>query len=939
MKKLLTITLAIFLTLSLQLGYANDASKYTDINASIPLDPSIKTGTLKNGMKYFIKQNKRPEKRMELRLAVGVGSVDEDADQKGLAHFVEHMCFNGTKNFPKNELVHFLEKTGVKFGAHLNAYTSFEETVYMLQLPTDDTKVMKKGMQVMVDWASGVTFADEEIDKERGVVREELRLRSSGNARVFEKHAPIIWNNAKHAYHFPGGDTSIVLNAPHETFRRFYRDWYRPELMAIIAVGDFKVDDIEDYVTDMFGEIPASVNARPKADNSMKSFPGMKVSVQTDKELTYPYIALSYNHPMPKRGSYKEYKDNITEQMASGMLSLRLQELTQKANPPFAQAGGSISNGLANVKSFDLQVVLKGDEFAYGFASVLTELFRAKNSGFTQTELDRVKKEILSSYEEMNNDRDKAPSAGYAMELVRHYLNDESAPGMETEFKLISKWMDEITLADVNKVLNTYVTKDNISIALSAPQQDGLEVPSAGEIQEIYEDLSTQTFEAYVDNTVNKPLFSREVTNGKVVKETENKTLGTMVWELSNGAKVTIKKNDFKDQEILFRAYSMGGSSLCSEADHIHASTSDEVIDNSGLSEFKPTDLQKVLTGKNAGVSPYISETSEGMNGNTTPKDLETMLQMTNLYFTEPRKDTEAFQSFISKQTDMIKKSKIEPEQIFYDTIGYAMGNYHPRRKPVTEDTYKAVNLDRAYDIYKERFANAGDFNFYFVGNVDANTLKPMVEKYIASLPSQKSKENFKDLNIEGLKGPIRKTVYKGKEPKSSVYLSVGGDFEFNAQNRHYINSLVSVLNIRLREELREEKGGVYGVGVYPQMTKIPKPKYSIIVNFGCDPERVEELVSTVKDVMKELQTTLPTDDNMLKTTETQKRSFESDIKENRFWMNNLVNYDMNGENANDMLKYNDLVTSLTKQDIQNTAKKYLDSKKMIEFVLMPDKK
>jgi zinc protease len=309
------------------------------------------------------------------------------------------------------------------------------------------------------------------------------------------------------------------------------------------------------------------------------------------------------------------------------------------------------------------------------------------------------------------------------------------------------------------------------------------------------------------------------------------------------------------------------------------------------------------------------------------------------LYFTEPRKDTEAFQSFISKQTDMIKKSKIEPEQVFYDTIGYAMGNYHPRRKPVTEDTYKAVNLDRAYDIYKERFANAGDFNFYFVGNVDANTLKPMVEKYIASLPSQKSKENFKDLNIEGLKGPIRKTVYKGKEPKSSVYLSVGGDFEFNAQNRHYINSLVSVLNIRLREELREEKGGVYGVGVYPQMTKIPKPKYSIIVNFGCDPERVEELVSTVKDVMKELQTTLPTDDNMLKTTETQKRSFESDIKENRFWMNNLVNYDMNGENANDMLKYNDLVTSLTKQDIQNTAKKYLDSKKMIEFVLMPDKK
>lgn len=932
MKKFLSLTLLVFLSLSLQLGFAQGAKD------EVPLDPSIKTGKLSNGMTYFIKQNKRPEKRMELRLAVGVGSVDEDEDQKGLAHFVEHMCFNGTKNFPKNDLVNFLEKTGVKFGAHLNAYTSFEETVYMLQLPTDDNKIMKKGLQVMVDWASNVTFANEEIDKERGVVREELRLRSDGNSRVFEKHAPIIWNNAKHATHFPGGDTSIVLNAPHETFRRFYKDWYRPELMAIIAVGDFKVSDIEDYIKDMFGQIPASVNPRPKADNSIKPFDGMKISIQTDKELTYPLILVSYNHPEPKAGSYGEFKNSITEAIATSMFNLRLQELTQKATPPFVQAGSSISASLGNVKSLDLQLLIKDDEFSFGWASLLTELFRAKNGGFTQPELDRVKKEILSSYEKIYNDREKTPSGSLAGELVRHFLKNEPSPGVEAEYKLIKQWANEITLTDVNKVFNDYISKDNISVAVSAPLKDGFEVPTAEEIQEIYTDLSGQEFEAYVDDSIDKELFDKEVKPGKVVKESENKKLGTTEWTLSNGATITIKKNDFKDQEILFSTYSFGGNSLYKDSEIINALTSDEVIDNSGVSEFNPTNLQKVLAGKNVGVSPYISDLTEGMNGSTTPQDLETFLQLVNLYFTEPRKDADAFQSFQTKQIDLLKKSQLDPSTAFRDTLRYAMSNYNVRNKPVTEETYRSIDLDRAYQIYKERFADASDFKFFFVGNVDLATLKPLVEKYLGSLPSSNSKEKFVDLKIGSLKGPIRKTVYKGKEPKSTVYLNIGGDFEYNLSNRYNINSLVSVLNVRLREELREEKGGVYGVGVYPQFTKYPSAKYSIIVSFGCDPERVEELVKAVKDVMKELQTSLASDDNMLKTTETQKRSYESDVKENRFWLNNLVSYNTNGENPADILNYLNLVSKLNKKDIQETAKKYLKINEMREFVLMPEK-
>lgn len=935
MNKILTISLFSFFTLCLSLGLAQGTK---DMNTMIPLDNTIKTGTLKNGMKYFIKQNKRPEKRMELRLAVNVGAVEEDDDQKGLAHFVEHMCFNGTTNFPKNDLINFLEKTGVKFGAHLNAYTSFEETVYMLQLPTDNNKIMKKGMQVMVDWASNVTFADEEIDKERGVIREELRLRANGNSRVMEKHAPIIWNNAKLAYRFPGGDTSVIMNAPYETFRRFYKDWYRPDLMAIIAVGDFKESDIEEYITEMFNEIPARTKVRAKDDNSIKPWNGMKVSIQTDKELTFPYVAISYGHKEPKRGTYNEYKGNIIDGLAAGMLNLRFNELTQKANPPFTQAQSSISAQLGNSKTLDLFVVLKGDDFSYGYASMLTELFRAKNGGFTATELERVKKEVLNSYETMKNEKDKVSSAGLAMEYVRHFLKEEAVPGIETEFELVKNWLNEITVEDVNKVLNALVIKDNIGIAVSLPETAGIDIPSEDMVKEIYADISGQQFDAYVDNTINKPFFDKDVKEGKVTKTTENKKLGTTTWELSNGAIVTIKKNDFKDQEILFRAYSLGGNSLCSDADHINAMTCDEVVENSGLSEFNPIDLQKVLVGKNANVSPFVSEITEGMSGNSTPKDLETMMQMINLYFTAPRKDTEAFKSFTSKQMDMIKKSKLEPNTVFYDSIGYVMGNYNPRRKPITEDTYKSIDLNKAYSIYKQRFADASDFKFYFVGNIDESILKPYVEKYIGSLPSTNSKEKYVDLNIESMKAPFRKTVVKGKEPKSAVYLNIGGDFEYNSNNRYLLNSLISVLNIRLREELREEKGGVYGVGVYPQMTKMPKSKYSVIVQFGCQPDRVEELVSTVKDVMKELQTKLTTDDNLLKTTETQKRSFESDIKENGFWLNNLVNYDMNGENPEDMYDYNNKISKLKKEDIQKAAKLFLDVKKMKEFVLMPEK-
>ncbi|MCX6147228.1 MAG: insulinase family protein [Candidatus Kapabacteria bacterium] len=843
-------------------SFSQELDKYTSINEMIKPDPAIKMGTLKNGIKYYIKKNSKPEKRMELRLVVNAGSVQEDDNQKGIAHFLEHMCFNGTKNFPKNELVNFLEKTGVKFGAHLNAYTSFDRTVYMLMLPTD---IKKKGMQVLSDWAHNVSFDPSEIDKERGVVREEERVRKSGDSKAQLAHIPVMFYKSKLADRLPIGDTNIIKNSPYDVFTKFYKDWYRPDLMAVIAVGDFDEDGIESLIKDYFDEIPAVTNGRKKESTKVAMNTEPLVSISTNKEVTFPVISLTYKREKEvKEGTYFEMKQNLSDGFISAMISLRMQEITQRSNPPFQRAGVQIDNKeLGDFASTSIFAVLKNEDLMRGYGTLLTEFFRAVKNGFLQSELDRVKKETLTNFENMVSEKDKVPSGALANEYISNFLDGESIAGIDREFALTKRYCDEITLTELNERIKKLVTKENMVFTLTAPDKEGVKIPTSEKLLEVYNQVSNKTIAAYKDEVSSKVFFTKTLTPGSIAKEEKNEKQGVTTWTLSNGAKVVFKPTKFQNDEISMNAFSAGGHSLVSDADFNSATACDDIVNACGLGEFNNIQLPKVLAGKTVRINPYVTDYYEGFSGSTNQKDFETFFQALNMYFTAPRVDKDGFDAYISNTKASIANSKVSPNSVYQDTIRATMGGYNLRRMPMTAEFFDKVDMNKAFEIYKQRFANAGDFTFVFVGNIEEAKLKEFANKYIASLPSTKDKESWKEIKINEPKGKLHKEVKKGSDPKGVITVTIPGTFEYNQANRYQIQSLVQILSIKLREKIREEKGGAYGVGVSPQMSKYPKPSYKIVVSFTCPPQRVPELLEATKDVLKETQDELASDDNM----------------------------------------------------------------------------
>ncbi len=932
----LSILLMLFVISSLSL-LSQDIDKYTNANDLIKPDPSIKIGTLKNGIKYYIKHNDKPEKRMELRLVVNAGSVQEDENQRGIAHFLEHMCFNGTKNFPKNELVNFLEKTGVKFGAHLNAYTSFDRTVYMLMLPTD---IKKKGMQVLSDWAHNVSFDHSEVDHERGVVREEERVRKNGNSKAQEKHFPFLFYKSKLANRLPIGDTNVIKNSSYDVFTTFYKDWYRPDLMAVIAVGDFDESSIESLIKDYFEEIPTAVNPRQKESNKVAMNIEPLVSIATDKEVTTPIVTITIKRERDiKEGSYAELRQNIVDRFISEMISLRMDEVRQRANPPFQRAGVQIDNKeLGNYAGLSIFGILKNEDLMRGYGSILTEFFRAVKNGFLQSELDRVKKETLTSFENLVNEKDKTPSGTLANEYIRNFLDGEAIAGIERENNLMKKFCDEININELNERLKKLVTKENIVFTLTAPEKEGVKIPTSEKLIEVWNQVSNKTIAAYKDEVSNKPFFSKSVTAGTISKETKNEKHGVTYWTLSNGAKVVFKSTDFNNDEIIMRAFSAGGHSLVSDADYYSAAASDDIINSCGLGEFNNIQLPKVLAGKTVSINPYVSDYYEGFNGNTNKKDMETFFQALNMYFTAPRADKEGYEAYISNSKTSIANQKVSPNAVYQDSIAAIMGGYNLRRMPLTPEYFDKVNMNKALEIYKQRFANAGDFTFVFVGNIEEAKLKEFCTKYIASLPSTSDRETWKEIKINEPKGKLHKEVKKGTDPKGVITVVLPSEFDFKQENRYNIISLVQILNIRLREEIREEKGGAYGVGVFPTLSKYPKSSCKITVTFTCPPQRVEELLATTKEVLKEVQNKLISDDNLIKVKETQRRERETQLKENRTWIGWINSSLVNDEDLNLIDNYNGLVEGLTKEKIQETAKKYINFDEIKEFILYPEK-
>ena len=929
----------IIFTLLLFLPFLAGAQQTFSLNDPIPLDPKLSKGVLENGMTYYVRVNNEPQNRAELMLVVKAGSVDEDEDQRGLAHFAEHMAFNGTKNFPKNELISYFESIGMEFGPEINAYTSFDETVYMLKVPLDSQLYVEKGLQVIYDWACQITDSDEEIEKERGVIREEMRGGRNANFRMQQKWLPVFLNNSKYASRLPIGEQEIVDHAPPEILRRFRKDWYRPDLMAVIVVGDFDHEEMVNRVKNKFSQIPAAENPRKKEYFEIPGHAETLVSIATDKEAQYPLAFVLYKHPLEKGVVLNDYRNTIIYSLYNAMINNRLTEKTQQAEPPFIVGQSSYSRMFGPMNVYQSVAVCHNGKISEGLEAVLIENERVKKYGFTESELERQKKVLLSQMEQLYNERDQQKSIRYAQEYTRNFLmTEEPVPGIENEFEYYKAFVPEISMEEVNALAQKWITPENRVVVVNAPEIEDTKVPSEEEIFALLEEVEKSPVQPYEDVVSDVPLIADEPWPGKVLNEMSIEKVDAVEWILENGATVVVKTTDFKEDEILFSAWSPGGTSLYDVDDDVSADLAATIMTMSGIAQFEKITLDKMLSDKVFSLTPYVSQIREGFNGNASVKDIEALLQMVYLYFTQPRFDETSFNSYMSRMTGILQNKSASPEAVFQDSLAVILSNYHERSRPMSVELLAEADFARIKRIAEERFRNAADFKFFFVGKIDTSQLKPLVEKYIGGIPYLEEKENWRNLHIKPPAGVVEKTVKKGSEDKSIQYIVFHGDFDYSSTNAIELDAVCKILETRLLEVIREDKSSVYYIGARPSSAKYPEGKYSVTISYGADPEKLEELQQAIFDEVNDFVKNGPSAEELAKAKEKMLREREVAQRENRFWLNVISNtYYLKDGDFSEFGKYDDTVKSFTVGSVKAAFGKYFNFKNYISVALQPE--
>ncbi|MCH8125651.1 insulinase family protein [candidate division KSB1 bacterium] len=933
-KHLLSFWILIF---SFTTAICQDISIPDDLKTIMPIDAKIIKGKFDNGLTYYIRQNKKPENRVELRLVVKAGSILEDDDQQGLAHFAEHMAFNGTKNFAKQKLVNYLESIGMRFGPDLNAYTSFDETVYMLQVPTDTLKIVEKAFQILEDWASAVTFDEEEIDKERGVVIEEWRLGQGASNRMREKQLPILLKDSRYAERMPIGKKEILETFKPETLLRFYSDWYRPDLMAVIAVGDFEVDWIESLINDHFSKLKNPDPVKERANYPVPDHQETLFALASDVEASGSSVTIYYKHDIEPEGTLADYRRQLVDILYNNILNQRLNELTKQAEPPFLYGYSSSSRFIGPKDVYLLGAGVKDNGLSTGLNALLTEAARMEQFGIVETELERQKISMLRSIERAYIERDKSESRGYAAEFIRNFLYDEPIPGIEYEYALFNKYVPDFTVEEVNRVAGKWIRDENRVIMTNTPEKEGLIQPTEESLELVFVEVQNSEITPYEDMVSNLPLLSESPTPAKIVESKEITSIGVTEWQLSNGIRVVLKPTDFKNDEILFTSYSPGGHSLVEDDAYIAGVTSSMISQQSGYGNFNLIELQKLLTGKVVRVSPFIGELYEGISGSASPKDLETLFQLIYLSVTSARYDSTAFQSIKSRYQGFLENREARPETAFQDTLQVTLSQYHLRSRPWSKETLDKMDLSKSFEIYKDRFTDFSDFTFFFVGNFDLETMEPFVKTYLGGLPSTQRKENWRDVGVRPPKGVIEKTVKKGLEEKSQVRLVFTGPFKWDRTDRYHMISMASALRIKLRKALREDLGGTYGVGVNAGTSHYPNEDYSISISFGCAPDRVDELTQEIFTQIDSLKSFGIDDETVTKVKEAQKRTREIDLKKNGFWLSILQFYYQHDIDPVSVLDFDERLKNLSASDMQKSAQKYFDLNNYVKVVLLPE--
>lgn len=905
----------------------------------IPFDKKIKTGILPNGLKYFIIQNKKPEKKIELRLVVNAGAIQEDDDQLGLAHLMEHMNFNGLKNFPKNEVVHYLQSIGVDFGADLNAYTGFDETVYILPIPADDKNKIDKGFQIIADWSGAALLENEEIDKERNVVLEESRLGKGADDRMMKKWLPEYLNGSRYAVRLPIGDDELLKTFKHDVIKRFHRDWYRPNLQAVCVVGDIDPAEAEKLIKAKFSGFKNPTNPRPRPESyDLPARTNSKAMVLSDPEMPYTMIQIIGNsHKTKAATTTAEYLQDVRENLFNSMFSARLDELKNAPNPPFFFAAGAFQSEFArHWENFGVMAITGTDKIKDATQAIIKEAMKVKQFGFTAAELERAKSELLASYEKSYNERDKTESRVRVEELVRHFLTNECVPGIAWEYEYLQKNIASITIDQIN-TFNKDINIDNNYFALvTTKTADNL--PADNDLKAYIDEALQSKLQAYTEQAIPTKLLLKEPVAGSIVKTEKNAAVGTTTYTLANGAKVTYKKTDFKNDEILFSAYRMGGSSLYTSADYQSADYSNNIIDEMGYGEFSNSALQKFMTGKMASVNTIVDVNSEMITGRSSVKDFETALQLLYLKCMYPRKDKSAFESFIAKQQQMLAQMKSDPETAYGDSLNKYMFKNHPRSKEIPDESdFAAINMDNAINFYNTRFNSAFGMNYFFVGSINEENFAKMIEKYIGSLSGAEVATASKDFGMEPLSGEHNFTLQAGTEAKSMVNEIAYKYTPYVQADELALNILSEVINNRITDIIREKMAAIYSGGVGMRLTKFPKEKFSMQTFLPCGPDKATAVKDAFWSIMNDCKKANNISaDELNKASETMLQKYKVGIKSNNYWLGSLSKYQQFGIPMENMLNYETRLKAITTDVLMKTAQKYLADVNIIHALMMP---
>ncbi|MCK5824732.1 MAG: insulinase family protein [Ichthyobacteriaceae bacterium] len=934
-----TLVVLIFATIASLFAQSNNEKDKTSKNTL--LDSEVIHGKLANGMTYYIRSNKLPANRADFYIVFNVGAILEDDNQDGLAHLTEHMAFNGTKNFPKKGILDFLEKNGVAFGHNVNAFTAQDVTAYNLNdVPVSNEAIIDTSLMILHDWSNYIEFEDEEIDAERKVVHEEWRTRRNANFRMNKKVTAITLKASKYAKRDVIGSLDVIDNCKYETLKSFYKDWYRPDLEALIIVGDFNAKEMEQKVIEMFSTVPKVENPRERKIYEIPNNTEPLIAIASDKEAQRNTVKVTFKHDIVKPENKDEsyLKSQLITNLYNSMINARLGELVQNENPPFI-VGYTYYGGIVRSKNgYTSVAIAKDNEIPTALTAILQENERIKQHGFTEGEFERAKKDKLRSVEKAYKERNKMKNNEYVWNYFANFLSNEPAPSVEYIYNFTKETLATITLSQLNALPSKWVTDNNIIVSVTGIEKEGVSLPTKNQVLSIIKTAQNTELKPYVDTACDEDLMTEIPKPVKIINTNIDKKLDTETWTLPNGAVIVVKKTDFKEDEILMNAYSFGGSSVIESKMLPSTYMTPIIVSQSGIADFNNVTINKMLAGKVVGLNPYISTITEGFSGATSPNDLETFMQILHLYFSNPRFDSKAYNAYMGRLKPWIQNNSTNPKSIFNDSISYLLTDRNPRKKPMNLDRLNKVDFEEIKTIYNSRFADVSDFKFFFVGNINTDELKKMVETYIGSLEGKNKKEQWKDNNVRPPKNNVKNEFKVAMEtPKATVFVNYNKEIDYTPKNIIYLKALKYILGMRYTKTIREEQGGSYGVRVSVGIEKYPYQGYGLNVQFDCDPDRTEQLKSIVFDEVDKLWKKGASKTDVDKTIEYFIKTHEENLKENGYWVSALVSKDINDVEIIGT-DYEEIVRGMTVKKLKKFAKKTFRNSKNVEVIMLPKK-